>query len=392
MPLQDESINTILLDKDREQQSVLGNATGPYDVARSWEYPWLSDFYSINTATGTKELILQGSSARPYLAPEGKHAVYFDKENQHWLALHLITKEKRNLTENLDVPFYDVENDVPTVARSYGFGGFDKDGMALLHDQFDIWKVDFSTPKKPINVTKDGRIKNIEYRSLLLDREHRNKASYFKKQLLIEAFDKTHKTNKLLGVHPKNYRKKVILNPGKMVLNGFRKAKEANVILYSKQNFQTFPDLYSFNGKKSTRITDANPQQKDFLWGTAEKFNWTAYDGTKLEGIIYKPENFDPTKKYPMISYFYERRSDNLHSYHTPRPSASIVNMSYLVSNDYVVFVPDIVYKEGKPGASAYNCIVSGIEAVEKLGYVDSDNIAIQGQSWGGYQVSSFGY
>jgi dipeptidyl aminopeptidase/acylaminoacyl peptidase len=64
------------------------------------------------------------------------------------------------------------------------------------------------------------------------------------------------------------------------------------------------------------------------------------------------------------------------------------VNMSYLVSNDYVVFVPDIVYQEGKPGASAYNAIVSGVEAVEDLGFIDSKNMAIQGQSWGGYQVA----
>ncbi len=138
----------------------------------------------------------------------------------------------------------------------------------------------------------------------------------------------------------------------------------------------------------SIRLTEANPQQKDFKWGSSEPFTWKAYDGTELEGIIYKPENFDPEKKYPMIAYFYEKRSDNLNSYFSPQPSASIVNMSYLVSNDYVVFVPDIVYKEGKPGESAYNCIVSGVEAVEELDYVDPENLAIQGQSWGGYQVA----
>lgn len=108
----------------------------------------------------------------------------------------------------------------------------------------------------------------------------------------------------------------------------------------------------------------------------------------KLEGIIYKPEDFDPSRQYPLITYFYEKRSDSYRNYHIPRPSASIVNPSYLVSNDYIMFVPDIVYDEGKPGASAYNCIVSGVEALEELGYIDRDNIGIQGQSWGGYQVA----
>ena len=386
--LHDETLDYVLLDKNREQKYVLGYTSSPYDVSRSWEYPWLSDYYIVNTETGAKELALEGTSARPYLSPDGNYAVYFDQKNQHWWSLNLANKEKSNLTQNLNVPFYDVENDVPAAAWSYGFGGFDNKGMALLNDQFDVWKVDLSGSKTPINITKDGRTKNIEYRTLRLDVEDRSKASYFKKQLLIEAFDKTKKTNTLLGLNPKNYRKKVILNAENMLLSGFRKAKESDVLLYAKQNFQTYPDLHYFDGRKSKRITDANPQQKEFLWGTSEKFSWTAYDGTKLDGIIYKPENFDATRKYPMISYFYERRSDNLNSYHTPRPSASTVNMSYLVSNGYVVFVPDIVYKEGKPGGSAYNCIVSGIEAVEKLGYIDSDNIAIQGQSWGGYQVA----
>lgn len=140
--------------------------------------------------------------------------------------------------------------------------------------------------------------------------------------------------------------------------------------------------------ENDVQITNVNPQQDEFLWGSVELVKWNAYDGTELQGLLYKPENFDESKKYPMITYFYEKRSDNLHNYISPQPSASIVNMSYLVSNGYLVFVPDIVYQEGKPGASAENCILSGVEAMEKLPYVNSEKLAIQGQSWGGYQVA----
>ena len=386
--LQDESINNMLFDTDKEQKYVLGNSSSPYDVERSWEYPWLSDYYIINTETGMKQLAMEGTSARPYLSPDGNFAVYFEGRSQHWWALDLTNNKKINLTQNIGVPFYDVEDDHPATAGSYGFGGFDKEGFALLNDQFDIWKVDLKSIKSPINITKDGRKKNVEYRTLRLDVKNRNKASYFKKQLLIEVFDRTNKTNTIVGLNAKSYRAKEIVSADKMLLGGFRKAREADILLYTEENFNVFPDLHCFDGKKSKQITDANPQQKDFLWGTSEKFSWTAYDGTKLNGIIYKPENFDATKKYPLISYFYEKRSNSLNSYHTPRPSASTVNMSYLVSNNYVVFVPDIIYTDGKPGQSAYNCIVSGVDAVEKLGYIDSDNMAIQGQSWGGYQVA----
>ena len=390
IPLHDSTLEYINLDEDAEQRYVLGYTSSPYDVARSWKYPWSKDFYIVDTKTGKKRLALEESSANPYLAPDGKHAVYFNRDDQNWWALDLENNQKVNLTGALEVAFHDVENDVPASAGSYGFGGFTKDGNALVFDQFDIWSVNLENNSTPERITKNGRENNIEYRSLRLDKENRLVASYFKGQLMVNAFDKNDKTEDLILLNPRNGKMETILDPDGMVLGSYTLADSEDIFLYEKEDFQTYPDLYLFENEDSNsiRLTNANPQQEDFKWGTSEAFTWNAYDGTKLEGIIYKPENFDPKKKYPLITYFYERRSDNLNNYYSPQPSASIVNMSYLVSNDYVVFVPDIVYTEGKPGESAYNCIVSGVEALEQLGYIDQENMAIQGQSWGGYQVA----
>ncbi len=222
----------------------------------------------------------------------------------------------------------------------------------------------------------------------MLDSDHRNLASYSNKALLITSFDKKTKVSGLYILRKGKLIEKI--KPLEFYIRSYKKAKYNEVFTYRKENFTTFSDLYvTDNGfKESSKITEINPHQKDFKWGTAELFSWKAYDGKKLEGILYKPEDFDPSKKYPLITYFYEKSSDSYNNYHIPRPSASTVNASYLVSNDYIMFVPDIVYEEGKPGASAYNCIVSGVEALEKSGYIDSDNMAIQGQSWGGYQVA----
>ncbi|TBW27905.1 prolyl oligopeptidase family serine peptidase [Gramella sp. KN1008] len=387
IPLHDDELEYIELDRDAEQRYILGYTSSPYDVARSWQYPWLQDFYIVDTQTGKKRLALKETAARPDLSPDGNFAVYFDTESQDWWILDLEKNEKRNLTSEVETAFHDVENDVPAAAWPYGFGGFTKDGKVLMFDQFDIWMADPGKAGKPERITK-GRENQIIYRTLRLDRENREKVSYFKNELFLTAWDDRKKTTDLVTLNPRNKKMKTLLDPGKMIMNGFEIAEEDDSFLYRKENFTTYPDLYLYEAGNSIRLTDVNPQQKDFKWGTSEPFSWTAYDGTKLEGIIYKPENFDPNKKYPLITYFYERRSDNLNNYYSPQPSASIVNMSYLVSNDYVVFVPDIVYKEGKPGESAYNCIVSGVEAVEELGYIDPENMAIQGQSWGGYQVA----
>ena len=127
---------------------------------------------------------------------------------------------------------------------------------------------------------------------------------------------------------------------------------------------------------------------KNYFWGTGELVQWTSADNIPLNGLLYKPEGFDPKKKYPMIVYFYEKESDNLHSHVPPTPLRSTINRTTYVSSGYLVFVPDIVYKIGYPGQSAFNSIVPGVNHLVKQGFVDEKNVGIQGHSWGGYQAA----
>ena len=114
---------------------------------------------------------------------------------------------------------------------------------------------------------------------------------------------------------------------------------------------------------------------------------WTSGDGKTLKGILYKPENFDPNKKYPLIAYFYEILSNNLHQYVAPN-GRNVINPTHYVSNGYLVFEPDIVYEDGHPGMSAYKSIVPGVQSLIQKGFVDEKHLGIQGQSWGGYQTA----
>jgi len=135
------------------------------------------------------------------------------------------------------------------------------------------------------------------------------------------------------------------------------------------------------------KVSDANPQQAGMLWGSDEIVSFENVDGVPLQGILYKPENFDAHKKYPMIVYLYEKLSQNLNHFVEPKPMDSI-NISYYVSNGYLVFTPDIVYQTGYPGQSALKCVMAGVNAVTAKGFVDEKNIGIQGHSWGGYQIA----
>jgi dipeptidyl aminopeptidase/acylaminoacyl peptidase len=137
-----------------------------------------------------------------------------------------------------------------------------------------------------------------------------------------------------------------------------------------------------------TKLSSLNPQQKTYHWGTAELYKWKALNGKMSEGILYKPENFDPKKKYPLILYFYETHSNTLNTYIPPAPTGSRLNISFFVSRGYLVFSPDIHYTIGHPARSAYDYVVSAAKDLAKHGWVDAKNIGIQGQSWGGIQVA----
>lgn len=168
------------------------------------------------------------------------------------------------------------------------------------------------------------------------------------------------------------------------------KARDTEVYAYLKGNFQHSNDVWvaSKDFSKQQKISSINPQQKDYNWGSVELIHWTAFDGKPMEGLLYKPEDFDESKQYPVMVYFYEKFSENRYRYVEPQPSWSTVNLSFYTSRGYLVFVPDIVYTPGTPGESAYNCIVSGAKFLTGFPWVDKQNMAIQGQSWGGYQVA----
>ncbi len=90
-----------------------------------------------------------------------------------------------------------------------------------------------------------------------------------------------------------------------------------------------------------------------------------------------------------MLIYFYEKYSDDLHRHYPPKPSRSVINFTDYTSRGYAVFIPDIVYETAKPGQSAYDAIMSGVDFIlKKYPSIDSTRMGLQGQSWGGYQTA----
>jgi dipeptidyl aminopeptidase/acylaminoacyl peptidase len=169
----------------------------------------------------------------------------------------------------------------------------------------------------------------------------------------------------------------------------YRKAEEADALLFSRSAFDEYPDLWlsARDFENPRRLTRLGDQMKPFIWGKAELRNFWSSDGKPLKGILVRPDNFDPAKQYPLMVYIYETLHQGLHSYRHPAPGTSI-NYPYYVSNGYVLWMPDIEYGTGYPGRDALKCVLPGIHMLIQEGWIDPQAIGIQGHSWGGYQIS----
>ncbi|MER3497312.1 MAG: S9 family peptidase [Chitinophagaceae bacterium] len=402
--LASEAIPTIYQTNEGDGENFVGVTDFGKRIESQWMGSTKKDIYSINVSSGKKKLVkkdLDGVIASPWLSPTGKYILWWDNKSRNYFSYD--GDSTRNISSKIKVPLWNEENDVPNNPNPYGVMKWTENERAVfVYDRYGVWKIDPSSVNQPLLLI-DNRKNKIQYRYVQTDPEER----YIKpgQQLVFRSFDEKTKQS---GFWQNFYDESLNYYDGWTAINDYEnvfvgqilKAKDQPVFIYTKESYVSSPNLYSARVQNTTaqpgktfnvaknQLSFINPQQSQYNWGTAELFKWKAYDGKMTEGIVYKPENFDPKKKYPMICYFYETLSDGLFNYQAPAPTPSRLNIPFFVSRGYIVFAPDIHYTVGHPGRDAYNYIVSGVRALVKQGFVDSTKIGIQGQSWGGYQVA----
>ncbi|PWK27105.1 dipeptidyl aminopeptidase/acylaminoacyl peptidase [Arcicella aurantiaca] len=379
-------IPTVNLDKDANHNLVLAISDIPYSN-QHWDWSNKKDVYLVNLQDGSRKQIAMALQGNPTLSPNAQYVTWWSLSDTAWFAYSIKDEKTLKLTDNKKVKFYEEDDDHPDFPPAYGAAGWVddlKDPMFVVYDNYDAWAIDLKN-NTPMLIT-GGRENRVKYRYVNLDADER---FILGKNALWKLFYEKDKSEGFAIPTSPLTKPKDIYKESFSLSNPI-KAKSADYLIFTKQNFQNFPDLYSsdLSFQNVKKISDANPQQKEYLWGKVEIVDWKAYDGTPLQGLLYKPENFDSTKKYPMMVYFYEKNTDNLHTHFSPSPIRSYINYPYFTSNGYVIFVPDIVYKAGDPGKSAYNCIISGTESIIAKGFVNKDRIGISGHSWGGYQTA----
>ncbi|MDF2851274.1 MAG: peptidase [Sphingobacterium multivorum] len=393
IPLTDQTFNSTALTPDGNEEYILARTDFGKRIASQWEGSTRDDIYLVSTKTGNKELILSNFSGNAILSPDAKYIVYFDQDKGSWNSYQVSSKKKTVLNDGIPASFADEENDMPTAAQGYGMAAWSPDFKGIyVNSRYDIWYFNLDGSNKSILTNGYGAASQTTFRYLPLKREEdREQATTldYKKGGFLTSFDNKTKESGFYQFKGQHNDPKSLLVEAKTFRN-ISSSADQQTILYSKEDYMNSPNIYTntIKFKDELQLSNINQQQANYNWGTAELVHWTTPEGNQAEGILYKPENFDPAKKYPIIAYFYEKLSDGLYTYQPPAPTPSRLNIPYFVSNEYLVFAPNISYKTGHPGKSAEEYINSGMRYLAQNAWVDSTKMGIQGQSWGGYQVA----
>jgi len=367
---------------NRNLDQAIGGDPKPYISDISWGGGF-SDYYLLDTKSGTKKLIEKHVGRSMGLSPQGTYFLFF-KEGEFY-AYDIMHQKLNNISAAVEVSFININEDHPFENPSYGIAGWSKDGKSVfLNHLYDLWSVALDGSGGYNLSGNFGTTNEIRLRIAPINDEPCIDLS---ENNYLSAYGEWTKKSGY-------YKLKDGKAPQELIFDDYNfgrlgKARNAEMFLFTRETFVDFPDYYATDGKfnKIVKQTDANPQQAEYQWGSRKLIDFNNKEGDRLQATLTLPANYEEGKKYPMLVYFYEKVSNQHHRYSMPtyddRP-----HMSEYASDGYLVLMPDIKYFEGKPGWSALDCVTSAVKKVIELGYADPAHIGMQGHSWGGYQSS----
>lgn len=401
--------NLFLLERENEMAWIFNNKPSRDSIAvvthqendgRSGENGWNPacnpTSYLISTKTGIKTSIgAIKENVYPELSVYGKYLIYYDRIEKNYFTYEIGKGVIRNISKGINNKW---EKDNGKSIE----GWLNNDSAVIVYDENDVWLLDPVGVFSPVNITNGyGKRNNIIF-SLTWSNTS-NGIINSEEKLFLTAFNPDTKENGFYSAKLGRKTDPVLLTMGSFIYDipnntttpqgsSFTpiKAKKVNSFIVRRMSATEYPNLFFTNDFKTFKaITDFQPQNS-YNWYTSELHEWKSLDGTSLKGILYKPENFDSSRKYPVIFNYYESKSDGLNAFIMPEQliSGCVINIPYYVSNGYLVFCPDIKYTTGEPMQSAYNAIVSAAEHVSKLPFVDAKKMGLQGCSWGAIQTN----
>ena len=373
---------------------------------RLW-MPLGRDYYLVSIKDGSRKLLKQHGWSTFIFSPSNRYLIIYDDSLEKYFSYNLQSHILKNISNEIPKGWLTDKreinpkflNDIAHYAVGIG-GWLPNDAGILVYDNYDIWLLDMTGNSKPINLTAGyGRSHHIKFN--IFENEEKNiKDIIYVDSILICAYDMKTKHNGfyqisvkkkgdpvLLSKGPYTYYHWNVLQFGNEIDRGMKplKAATADIWFVNRHSFNEAPNYFLTRDFKSfQQLTEFNPQV-NYNWFTAELVDFKQMDGTIGHGILYKPDNFDPKKKYPVLFNYYDDMTNRLYEFLIPGFTGdAIINIPWFVSHGYLVFTPDTYFTKYLPGPAAYNSVVGAAKWMAQKPFVDAKRMGIAGHSFGG--------
>jgi dipeptidyl aminopeptidase/acylaminoacyl peptidase len=191
-----------------------------------------------------------------------------------------------------------------------------------------------------------------------------------------------------------------VSQPYDSVFTGFSFSRDYRQAAFTGQDARNYQELYvadlkSFHPK---RLTSTGDQLKGWKIGTREVIEWKSKDGTPIEGVLIKPADFDPAKKYPLLVILHTgpvgENSQAIVTRDLPYPAelfvakgALVLRPNYRGSPGYGRRFRALLVRN--EGIAQYEDVITGVDQLIAQGIVDPNRVGAMGWSAGGY-ISAF--
>ena len=391
----------VLCYQQKGEHLIVGGAVdGDYIIFDSTqgdysEWNWSSSaqplFYIVSTWTGERRALRM-----PFydISPTERYVVLRDLQFKNLFLYENSTGIIRNVSQSLPIPLIDENYDEPQYKNSRSIHPglwLCHDSIWLIYDKYDIWKIDPLGNRKAVNLTNGyGRRHHLIFRCVESLPDNPN-------QIIITAFSERDKSNGFYQISLQEITDPVFLtmescayyDAGSFIGRPPIRASGTNIYLVSKESAKQSPNYFWTSDFKVFYPVSEEYPERAYNWLTDTLVSFRTLDGHTNQGVLYKPENFDPHKKYPVIIHYYELKSNNLNKFNYPGGTEDELGIAWFASHGYLVFTPDIYhYSSGEIGQSAYNSVIGAAEYLMAQPYVDASKLGIQGHSFGGFETN----
>jgi dipeptidyl aminopeptidase/acylaminoacyl peptidase len=211
------------------------------------------------------------------------------------------------------------------------------------------------------------------------------------------GFQKT--SSHLFRVQQDNPKVTRLTGPDNLLASGFSLTHDGRQMAFAASSSSSLSEVFvsAVNDFKPHKLTEMTEQTKPLILGKSEVISWKSRDGTTIEGVLTKPADFDPAKKRPLLCIIHGGptgidRPTLLANRYYPADiwagrGALILRVNYRGSAGYGEKFRQL--NVGNLGVGDAWDVLSGVDHLIKLGWVDPAKVGCMGWSQGGY-ISAF--